>query len=100
MAQMRIERTLSGKNTRLCGQIGLQAPDPALFGAAQQHAVAPGEHIAVLEQRVVGDFRLRQQHRELALDRNKIRIAKNRLAAEAGAVEYRRLLEGKNVLRA
>jgi len=70
---------------RLGLQVRLQAPVAHLVGAAQQHPVAAGEHVGVLEAGGVGHFRLRQQDGELAAQGCQFRVAKQRARPQARA---------------
>src|SRR5689334_21504231 len=77
---------MARKYSTLSFGIWVHCLDASLEGAAQNNSVAAREHIKPIAYHRVIDFRLRQQHRELALDRHKFAIAEQLASAKARAV--------------
>src|SRR5207244_1283879 len=71
----------------------------ALEGSPEHNSVATWEHVKTHSNHRVIDFRLRQQHRELALDRHQLAIANQFASAQPSTVHDEGLGESCKLAR-
>src|SRR5262245_16658829 len=91
--------------------VGLERPDVALRCTAEDDAIVPRHHVNAEAARplrlrcprsalrVVVDLRLRDQHRQLPLQREQLAIAEEIARAETGAVDDDRLAQRQQIAR-
>ena len=89
--------------------VRLERPDAAFGCTAQSQAIASRHHVdadaatwgwgASTARRLIVDFRLRHEVRELTFQRHELLIVEQRTRAETGAIDHDRFCKGHQIAR-